>query len=479
MHIPLEIHVFLISNEIEYIKKVMFLLTLIKRFFGLVREEMVLPTKLLVQMILVSVGMGTALSIAFLLHIKNLYMNDLKMKAETIAKGIEESGEGISEEKLASLLYYPDVEGVAVKGDRIIKKGLMEEVELPLKVIGKYERKLRLNKKKLLLYGIEIKGNKDFYILFNLHRLKSVMLSSALTAVSVSLVMIIIILAVGISFNHFEIVKPIREGIFKLGDSITEMKRIYLEVKTGSTEQAASVNELSAASEEVAASAAQIAEMISQIEGASKTGVVLIESSVEEVNSTVDKITVAKNNISNLSQKIMELSELSRRITKITSFIEEISDQTNLLSVNATIEAIGAGESGRRFGVVAGEIRELSERTKRSTEEIGRIIDEINASVTKTVMVTEKSVRVFDELMGSIHKLKYIFDELKDSAKIVLKMAEDIKSSTEQQVSSTEQMAKALNEVNEVAQQIAENAATASSITERLEPIINVLRRMV
>lgn len=454
--------------------------TLIKRYFEWVREEMSLPTKLLIQMILVSLGMGIALSFAFIIHIRDLYISDLKLKAETIASELEEELKGgISEEKLENILYYPEVDGIAVNGYRVIKKGLLTGIELPPKIVGGYERRLRIDKKDYLLIGIEVRGNGDLFLLFNLNRLRPVIFSSVKTAVIVAVLMVLLILVVGVSFNHFEIVKPLRDSIFKLEESVKGMRNIYLDVKTGSTEQAASISELSAASEEMAGSASQIAEMASQIESASKTGVILIENSVEEVNSTVDKITVTKRNISELSQKIMELSELSRRITKITSFIEEISDQTNLLSVNATIEAMGAGEAGKRFGVVAGEIRELSERTRKSTEEIGKIIDEINASITKTVMVTEEGVRTFDELMSSIHNLKYIFDELKEAAKSALKMAEDIKNSTEQQVNSTEQMVKALEEVSEVAHQIAENATTASNITEGLEPLIKVLRKMV
>lgn len=457
------------------------MISLIRRYFRWVRE-MNLPTKLIIQMILTSGGMAFALSAGFIFIIRNNALSNMERMANYIMENVKEiftdMGLDTTEKERFLRGYIRDeVKGILVKGDVYeVKAG---DYEFPL--IDMKGGEMIKNTKKEIIYGKKVSDGKSFNILIALSKdkIKTSIRKGFYMAIIVFLSISALILLAGVLFNHFEIVKPLRDNVDLLGNSIKDTKNIYIDVKTGSAEQAASVTELSAASEEIANSANQIAEMSRQVEGASKTGVILSEESEEEVSKMINGITSIKERITNLSSRMTELNELSKRIGSITELIEDISEQTNLLSVNATIEAIGAGESGRRFGVVANEIRNLSVRTRSATEEIRKIVSEINSSITKTVMTTNEGIKAFDEFTTSIGNLKYIFDELKNSAESTLKIAQDIKSSTDQQVSSTSQMAKALEDVSRVATHIAENAAKASAISEELEPFLEILKKMI
>jgi len=454
---------------------------LIRKYFEWVREKMSLPTKLVVQMTLTSSGMAFFLSLGFLLSIRNNELADVERTGNLVIENIkvllcEEDVERSVKEKIFAGFLQDEIKGILIKGEEEFKIGDYRFPEIEIEEVVKEESKGEI------IVGRKVEGKGGSFsvlVAVSKDKLRKNLKKGFLMAFLIFLSLTLLILVVGVLFNHFEIVSPLRKNVLLLEDSIRETKNIFMEVKTGTAEQAASVTELSAASQEITNSANQIAEMSHLVESASKVGFTLSEQSGEEVAKILNGILMTKERMTNLSSRIMELNELSKRIGSITQLIEDISEQTNLLSVNATIEAIGAGESGRRFGVVANEIRALSGRTRTATEEIRKIVSEINSSITKTVMATEEGIRAFDELTRSVGTLKYIFDELKKSAESILKIAQDIKNSTDQQVSSTSQMTKALEDVSEVANHIAENAAKASAISEGLEPLLEILKRMI
>src|ERR687897_2021344 len=109
---------------------------------------------------------------------------------------------------------------------------------------------------------------------------------------------------------------------------------------------------------------------------------------------------------------MLELGEKSQQIGAIVDIVSELAEQTNILSINATIEATGAGESGRRFAVVADEIRKLADRVAASAKEIRTLIDDVRSAVNTTVMVTETGSKAVDagtaqfaEVTGALRRI--------------------------------------------------------------------------
>ncbi len=103
-----------------------------------------------------------------------------------------------------------------------------------------------------------------------------------------------------------------------------------------------------------------------------------------------------KKQVDLIVNHMLDLGRKSQQIGGIVDIINELAEQTNILAINATIEAAGAGESGRRFAVVADEIRKLADRVGGSTKDIRSLIDEIRAAVNTTVMATEGGTKAVD-----------------------------------------------------------------------------------
>ena len=116
----------------------------------------------------------------------------------------------------------------------------------------------------------------------------------------------------------------------------------------------------------------------------------------ETVQKAGDAVADIKRQVDLIVNHMLDLGAKSQQIGGILEIINEMAEQTNILSINASIEAVGAGESGRRFGVVADEIRKLADRVAGSTKEIKSLIDEIRSAVHTTVMATESGSKAVD-----------------------------------------------------------------------------------
>src|SRR6202042_3220626 len=165
---------------------------------------------------------------------------------------------------------------------------------------------------------------------------------------------------------------------------------------TGSREQSSAANEVSttirellATSKQIAESAQRVARIAEDTAGGARDGdqtVLRAQEAIEGIKRQVDLVV----------GHMLELGKKSQQAGGILEIINELAEQTNILAINATIEAAGAGESGRRFAVVADEILKLADRVGGSTKEIRSLIEDIRSAVNTTVMVTESGTKAVD-----------------------------------------------------------------------------------
>src|SRR6185437_4719368 len=114
------------------------------------------------------------------------------------------------------------------------------------------------------------------------------------------------------------------------------------------------------------------------------------------VDLTHESISGIRRQVDQIVSHMLELGKKSQQIGSVLDIVSELAEQTNILSINATIEAAGAGETGRRFAVVAEEIRKLSDRVGASAKEIRGLIEDVRSAVNTTVMATETGSKAVD-----------------------------------------------------------------------------------
>jgi methyl-accepting chemotaxis protein len=183
--------------------------------------------------------------------------------------------------------------------------------------------------------------------------------------------------------------------------------------------------------------------------------------------------------VEGIDESMVALGDVATRISSITEIIDEISDQTKLLALNAAIEAAGAGESGKRFAVVATEVRRLSERTADATGQIATLVQEMENRVRETSSLTSAGTaaveRGANEIRHAGEGLQEIFETVEATGHQVI----EISSSTERQKQSTEFMTQTVGEVRELVSGVLEGAENARLAALRLGPLVGGLRGLV
>lgn len=177
----------------------------------------------------------------------------------------------------------------------------------------------------------------------------------------------------------------------------------------------------------------------------------------------------------NSAAHMLELGSKSQQISGVLDIITELSEQTNLLSLNASIEAAGAGEAGKRFAVVASEIRKLAERATDSTGEIRSLIDGVQETVNATIMATEEGTKAVQEGVRVTEDVNKSFARITEQVTFTTQSAKAIEMGSRQQATAIEQMEGAVKSVDTAAQQTAE---TARQLDSNAQALLETARRL-
>jgi methyl-accepting chemotaxis protein len=235
----------------------------------------------------------------------------------------------------------------------------------------------------------------------------------------------------------------------------------------GAAEQAAAVTQTSATLEELAQTSKQIADNSESVVRVAERTLASAEDGMSAVSDTANGIEEIRATTRQSSDRILALGERSQEIGRVLTIIDEIAEQTKILALNAAIEAARAGEAGKGFAVVAGEIRKLADSVTESTQEIGRVVREIQASTSALVMATEKAAKKVDEGKEIAHRTADALDRIVQQVEETTDAAKQISIATQQQRTASEQVVISMREVAQVSQQQAAAARQVSaSVTE-------------
>jgi len=235
---------------------------------------------------------------------------------------------------------------------------------------------------------------------------------------------------------------------------------------------ATAINEMAATANEVSASCANAADLAMQTQKASEIGQSVITETVQSVASLSDVITKATSDISQLDAE-------SENIMSILSVIRGIAEQTNLLALNAAIEAARAGEHGRGFAVVADEVRALSQRTSESTEEIAGQLDKLRTMSGQVSSEMKRSLERTEKTVGLSQSAQQQFTEITESIVTISDLNTQIATAAEEQQHVAEDINRNVIEIKNAADDVSEIATSTSENGDKLNVLSDTLTALV
>jgi methyl-accepting chemotaxis protein len=290
------------------------------------------------------------------------------------------------------------------------------------------------------------------------------------------------------SFDRFvtsiqETLVQVSEAASAVASASSEISSSTEQMAAGSQEQTSQAGEVASAVEEMtktiienSKNAVETAETAKKAKGAAETGGLVVQETVAGMKKIAD---VVKRS----AETVQALGKSSDQIGEIIGVIDDIANQTNLLALNAAIEAARAGEQGRGFAVVADEVRKLAERTTKATKEIAGMIKKIQVDTKGAVESMGEGTKQVDEGITLADKAGESLKEIVDVSQRVTDMVARIAAASEQQSSASEQISKNVEAISSVTgetavgtQQIARAAEDLNRLTEDLQTYLEKLK---
>lgn len=276
-----------------------------------------------------------------------------------------------------------------------------------------------------------------------------------------------------------ELVESINLTVQHINSSAGEMEVIAKEQAAGGAQQAAAIQETLTTAGEIAASARYIEESAATVEGVTTETMKHCEDSTALILSAIQGMDEVIENVNKVAHDMLELGAQSQKIGAVMDIVQEISEQTNILSLNAAIEAHGAGEEGKRFAVVAKEIRKLSEGTVEASRQITKLIEEIQKSATAAIVQVEESTKAVEKWAKTINQIVESFRNIESLVITAGSAIKEIKTNTRQQTTACEQMAEVVAEVKEVADKMAVSSKETEASMADLADLTDKLKELV
>jgi methyl-accepting chemotaxis protein len=253
------------------------------------------------------------------------------------------------------------------------------------------------------------------------------------------------------------------------------------QIATGAEEVSSQTNTVATASEEMSATSTDIASNCSMAADASRQTADSAMAGAKVVQETITGMNVIAERVRETSRTIEALGNRSDQIGQIVGTIEDIADQTNLLALNAAIEAARAGEQGRGFAVVADEVRALAERTTKATREIGEMIKAIQKETQEAVKAMEVGVQEVEKGAISSQKSGQALDEILERINEVTMQVNQIATAAEEQTATTGEVTSNIQQITEVVHQTArgadETASAAAQLATQAQDLQNLVSR--
>jgi len=258
-----------------------------------------------------------------------------------------------------------------------------------------------------------------------------------------------------------EISRSVAASVSQLASQVDEVNNGTDVQRDRMTETATAMEEMNATVLEVARNASSAAESAGRARENAQTG-------AEGVRAAVISIDSIKDQILDLNASMSQLGEQAESIGNIMNVVTDIADQTNLLALNAAIEAARAGEAGRGFAVVADEVRKLAEKTMQATKEVGDAVFKIQTQARENIKAVEASVEDIVKSTEAATESGQFMSEIVDIVGETAGQVESIAAASEEQSAASEEINQAVADVTQVASETAQGMSQASQALDAM-----------
>jgi methyl-accepting chemotaxis protein len=268
--------------------------------------------------------------------------------------------------------------------------------------------------------------------------------------------------------NFTKVLERVRKAAIDVSTSANDILVAAEEMSSGAIQQDQEITNTSSAVEELTVSMKQVSNNAEASAEAARRALDAAEQGNRAVRDTLEGMQRIRASVQATAKKIKSLGDRSLEISEIINVINDITEQTNLLALNAAIEAARAGEAGRGFAVVADEVRKLAEHSRNATKDIAALIKAIQAETNEAVVVMEegtKEVEIGARLADQAGKaLDAISTVVRQSAELV----QEISLASKQQVRGTEGVANAMQIISNITRQTSQGARTTTRTVEQM-----------
>ncbi|HEY1727326.1 MAG TPA: methyl-accepting chemotaxis protein [Candidatus Baltobacteraceae bacterium] len=269
-------------------------------------------------------------------------------------------------------------------------------------------------------------------------------------------------------------------------EAIATLSAATAEIVAGTTQQAAGVQEQAAA---VAQTVATVEEITQTAEQSNERAKAVVDSSRRatdggavgrrSVESTIVVMGDIKTRTESIAKSILALAEQAQAIGEIIAVVNDLAEQTNILALNASIEATRAGDQGKGFSVVAAEIKALADQSKKATVQVRQILAEIQKSTNAAVMATEQGTKSVDEAMRIVNEADEAIRLLVDTIVEAAQASTSISTSVGQQVVGMSQIQSAMRNIDQATSQNLASTQQSEQAARNLEGIGSRLRLLL
>jgi methyl-accepting chemotaxis protein len=269
------------------------------------------------------------------------------------------------------------------------------------------------------------------------------------------------------------------EGVNVLASSASEILAATTQVASGAAETGTAITQTTSTVEEVKQTALVSSQKAKSVSDSAQKATQVAQAGRKSVDTSIEGMKKIQTQMESIAESVVKLSEQSQAIGEIIASVNDLAEQSNLLAVNAAIEAAKAGEQGKGFAVVAQEVKSLAEQSKQATAQVRTILNDIQKATTAAVLATEQGNKAVEAGVKQSADAGESIRQLADSITEAAQAATQIAASSQQQLVGTDQVAMAMENIKQASAQNVAGTKQAEIAAHSLHELGQKLKQLV